>query len=64
VNIPKWIILLFQKLENDLSTQKILGGIVAVELVKRLYSEGVRNFHFYTLNHSQIIYSICHMLRL
>jgi methylenetetrahydrofolate reductase (NADPH) len=31
-------------------------------MVKVLAKEGVRDFHFYTLNRSELSYAICHML--
>ena len=35
---------------------------VAMDMVKILSNEGVNNFHFYTLNRSELTYAICHML--
>ncbi|WP_422667514.1 methylenetetrahydrofolate reductase [Buchnera aphidicola] len=63
VCIPKWILHMFKGLEKDLITQEIIGSIIVVDIVKKLLSEGINNFHFYTLNKYEVIYSICHMLR-
>jgi methylenetetrahydrofolate reductase (NADPH) len=37
---------------------------VALEQVARLEHEGVREFHFYTLNRAELTYAICHALGL
>lgn len=64
VNIPKWMFEMFYGLDKDLVTQKIIGANIIVDIVKKLSCEGVKNFHFYTLNQSDVIYSICHMFGL
>ncbi|QCI20793.1 methylenetetrahydrofolate reductase [Buchnera aphidicola (Hyperomyzus lactucae)] len=64
VHIPKWMFELFNGLDNDIMTEKIIGASIAIDMVKKLSSEGVKNFHFYTLNESDITYSICHLLGL
>ena len=33
-----------------------------MDMVKILSREGVNDFHFYTLNRSELTYAICHML--
>jgi methylenetetrahydrofolate reductase (NADPH) len=35
---------------------------VAIEQVQDLLHEGVREFHFYTLNRAELTYAICHAL--
>ncbi|QCI24161.1 methylenetetrahydrofolate reductase [Buchnera aphidicola (Muscaphis stroyani)] len=64
VHIPKWIFKMFDGSENNLMTQKIIGSSIAIDIVKNLCHEGVKNFHFYTLNQSDMAYSICHILGL
>jgi methylenetetrahydrofolate reductase (NADPH) len=64
VHIPKWIFEMFNNLDDDFMTQKIIGSSIAIDMVKKLSSEGVKNFHFYTLNESDITYSVCHLLGL
>lgn len=63
VYIPKKMVEIFYGLNDDLNTQKIVGANMAMDMVKHLYSEGVKSFHFYTLNSSDVVYSICHMLK-
>ncbi|XBC44416.1 MAG: methylenetetrahydrofolate reductase [Buchnera aphidicola (Schlechtendalia peitan)] len=62
VKIPHWIHYMFRGLENDLETSKFLGASIAIDIVKVLYKEGVRNFHFYTMNKLEIVAFICHVL--
>jgi methylenetetrahydrofolate reductase (NADPH) len=35
---------------------------VAIEQARQLERYGVREFHFYTLNRSELTYAICHAL--
>ncbi|QCI17466.1 methylenetetrahydrofolate reductase [Buchnera aphidicola (Acyrthosiphon lactucae)] len=64
VHIPKWMFQMFDGLDNDVFTQKIIGSSIAIDIVKKLSFEGVKNFHFYTLNQSDMTYSICNILGL
>ncbi|QIQ41667.1 MAG: methylenetetrahydrofolate reductase [Buchnera aphidicola (Microlophium carnosum)] len=64
VKIPQWMSEIFYGLDNDMVTQQIIGSSIAIDMVKKLSFEGVKNFHFYTLNQSDIAYSICHILGL
>ena len=64
VKIPKWMFEIFYGLDRDTVTQKIIGASIAMDMVKKLSFEGVKNFHFYTLNQSDITYSVCHILGL
>ncbi|WP_343192205.1 methylenetetrahydrofolate reductase [Buchnera aphidicola (Formosaphis micheliae)] len=59
VHIPSWIYNIFSGLENDLNTTKMLGASIAINMVHQLYKEGVKDFHFYTLNKSDVVYAIC-----
>lgn len=64
VNIPKWMHELYSGLEDDATTRSLVGANIAMDMVKVLRSEGVTDFHFYTLNRSELTYAICHMLGL
>lgn len=63
VNIPIFMHQMFEGLDNDLETSTIIGSHISINMIKKLYFEGVKDFHFYTLNRSDIIYAICHILR-
>lgn len=62
VNIPNWLNYLFDEVKSDFSMSKIIGASIAMDMVKVLYSEGIRNFHFYTLNRADISCALCHVL--
>lgn len=62
VKVPNWMYIFFDGLDNDIDTQKMIGTAIAIDMVKILIKEGVRNFHFYTLNRSDLTYTICHIL--
>ncbi|MXP51448.1 methylenetetrahydrofolate reductase [Pantoea sp. SoEX] len=62
VNIPLWMYKLFNGLDNDIETCKMIGTHIAMNMVEKLSKEGVTDFHFYTLNKYEMSYSICHIL--
>jgi len=49
-------------LEDDAETRQMISASVAIEQVQHLESEGIKDFHFYTLNRSELTYAICHAL--
>jgi methylenetetrahydrofolate reductase (NADPH) len=62
--VPGWLIERFEGLEDDADTRLMISAAVAIEQVARLRREGVDEFHFYTLNRSELTYAICHALGL
>jgi len=60
--IPQWLDRLFEGLDDLPDARKLVAATVAAELCARLYGEGVRQFHFYTLNRAELSYAICHLL--
>ena len=52
----------FDGLEDDPETRQMIAASVAIEQVRQLESEGIEDFHFYTLNRSELTYAICHAL--
>ncbi|MBK8007754.1 MAG: methylenetetrahydrofolate reductase [NAD(P)H] [Rhizobiales bacterium] len=52
----------FAGLEGDPETRKLVAATVAAEQVNDLRRRGVNEFHFYTLNRSELVYAICHLL--
>jgi len=61
-SIPTWVEEEFAGLENDIEIQKIVGASIACDLVKKLQSEGINEFHFYTLNKYELSYAVCKRL--
>lgn len=52
----------FDGLDDDAETRQMIAASVAIEQVRHLESEGIEDFHFYTLNRSELTYAICHAL--
>ena len=53
---------LFEGLENDPDTRKLVAATVAAEQCQNLARNGVNEFHFYTLNRADLSFAICHIL--
>lgn len=62
VRVPQWMTHMFEGLDDDPETRKLVGANIAMDMVKILSREGVKDFHFYTLNRAEMSYAICHTL--
>ena len=62
--IPEWLGNLFEGLDDDPETRRLIAGSVAAETCARLEEEGFTDFHFYTLNRADLVYAICRVLGL
>jgi len=60
--IPDWMERLFEGLDTLPAARQLVAATVAAELCRKLYTGGVREFHFYTLNRAELAYAICHLL--
>lgn len=63
-SVPAWLARRFEGLDNDPATQQLVASAVATEQVMELVEQGVKKFHFYTLNRADLVYAICHLLGL
>jgi len=63
-SVPGWLAHLFEGLDDDPETRKLVAATVAAEQCRRLQKEGISEFHFYTLNRADLAYAICHVLGL
>ncbi|MBT5039167.1 MAG: methylenetetrahydrofolate reductase [NAD(P)H] [Rhodospirillaceae bacterium] len=61
-SLPEWLARLFDGLDDDPETRRLISGWVAIEQCRRLIANGVRDFHFYTLNRAELTRAICHAL--
>jgi len=61
-SVPDWLVDRFAGLEDDAETRQLIAASVSIELVRSLQAEGVSEFHFYTLNRSELTFAICHAL--
>jgi methylenetetrahydrofolate reductase (NADH) len=52
----------FDGLDQDPETRNLVAAHVAGELCRQLQTEGVHEFHFYTLNRAELTRAICHLL--
>ncbi len=62
--IPPWMADLFDGLDDDPATRKLVAAMVATEQCRALQAEGVDEFHFYTLNRPDLILGICRRMGL
>ena len=63
-SVPAWLAKRFEGLDEDAETRQMVAAAVAAEQVLALRDKGVRDFHFYTLNHADLVFAICHLLGL
>ncbi len=61
-SVPDWLREWFDGLEDDAQTRQLIAASVAINQVRRLQAEGISEFHFYTLNRSELAFAICHAL--
>ncbi len=61
-SVPAWMATLFDGLDNDPETRRLVAATVAAEQCRVLAADGVSDFHFYTLNRADLAYAISHIL--
>ncbi len=62
ITLPDWLENLFEGLDRDPETRRLIAASVATEMCARLAEEGYSDFHFYTLNRADLVYAICRVL--
>jgi methylenetetrahydrofolate reductase (NADPH) len=62
--VPPWLGRLFEGLDDHPAARQLVAATISAEMCRRLYAGGVKHFHFYTLNRSELSYAICHLLGL
>lgn len=63
-SMPAWLARKFDGLEHDEKTSHLVAAAVAAEQCADLVDDGIRQFHFYTLNRADLVFAICHLLGL
>ena len=63
-SVPDWLAGLFDGLDDDPAMRELVAATVAAELCASLWAEGVRQFHFYTLNRGNLTAAVCRLLGL
>jgi methylenetetrahydrofolate reductase (NADPH) len=62
--VPSWLTRLYDGLDGDVDTRRIIAAAVLAEQVQELRALGFDEFHFYTLNQADLTYAACRMLGL
>jgi methylenetetrahydrofolate reductase (NADPH) len=60
--VPNWLAELFDGLDDDVETRRMVAAATAAEQVRILQANGVDEFHFYTLNRPDLVYAIARIL--
>lgn len=61
-SIPAWLADRFEGLDDDPETHALVASAVAAEQVTELLDEGVTEFHFFTLNRSNLVLALARLL--
>jgi methylenetetrahydrofolate reductase (NADPH) len=61
-SVPEWLRDRFEGLDDDAESRSAVAANIAIEQVQQLQAEGVEEFHFYTLNRSELTLAICDAL--
>jgi methylenetetrahydrofolate reductase (NADPH) len=61
-SIPDWLAARFEGLESDPETHSLVAAAVAAEQVTELVDKGVSEFHFYTMNRSNLVFALARLL--
>lgn len=60
--VPGWMADMFDRLDDDAETRKMVAAAITAEQVRTLQANGVDEFHFYTLNRADLTYAIARIL--
>ena len=63
-SIPSWLAALYDGLDGDADSRRIVAAAVLAEQVGELHARGFGHFHFYTLNQADLTYAACRILGL
>lgn len=61
-SLPRWMVKLFEGLDDDPETRRLVAAVTTAQLCARLAAEGIEDFHFYTLNRADLTLAICRIL--
>jgi methylenetetrahydrofolate reductase (NADPH) len=60
--VPDWLARLYDGLDGDADTRKLIAATILAEQVQDLRAEGFDQFHFYTLNQADLTFAACCLL--
>ncbi len=61
-SVPPWLADLFEGLDDDAATRRLVAASVAAEQCRVLHANGINQFHFYTMNRAELCVATCHIL--
>jgi methylenetetrahydrofolate reductase (NADPH) len=61
-SVPAWLAALYDGLDADPESRKLVASAVLVEQARVLKAEGFEQFHFYTLNQAELTLTVCNIL--
>lgn len=59
---PRWMAEMFEGLDDDLETRRMIGAATAAEQLRTLQANGIDEFHLYTVNRPDLVYAISRIL--
>ena len=62
VAVPDWLATLFEGLDDDPDTRRLVACSLAAEMCAKLEERGFPHVHLYTLNRADLVYAICRVL--
>ena len=62
IELPAWLGSMFDGLDSDPETRRLLACSIAAETCAKLEEQGFTDFHFYTLNRADLVYALCRVL--
>ena len=60
--MPEWLVKMFEGLDSEPETRKLVAATIVYDQCRELISNGIEDFHFYTLNRADLSFAICHIL--
>jgi methylenetetrahydrofolate reductase (NADPH) len=63
-SVPAWMAHLYEGLDDDPETRRLVAATTAAKLCETLAANGVDEFHFYTLNRAELTRALCHLIGL
>jgi methylenetetrahydrofolate reductase (NADPH) len=63
-SVPAWMARLYEGLDDDPETRRLVAATSAAKLCESLLANGVDEFHFYTLNRAELTRALCHLIGL
>ena len=62
--VPDWMADLFEGLDEDPDTRRLVAAMVATEQMRALQASGINEFHIYNLNRADLTLGICRRMGL